>query len=48
MFGRARVAVKYFVLGLVIGLLFAPRRGEETRKDLLAWIGGMIGGGLGK
>ena len=52
MIGRARTAVKFFVYGLVLGLLFAPRSGEETRGRVLAWvnqaikdtIGGISGG----
>ena len=34
MLKHARTAVKFFVYGLVAGLLFAPRSGEETRKEL--------------
>jgi gas vesicle protein len=30
-----RTAVKYFTLGLLAGLLLAPRKGEETRKLLM-------------
>ena len=37
MLGRARTALKFFVYGLVLGLLFAPRSGEETRGRVLAW-----------
>jgi len=29
-----RTAVKYFVIGLIAGLIFAPRKGSEMR-DLL-------------
>lgn len=32
---RARVAMKFLVYGLVIGILFAPRSGEETRELLI-------------
>jgi hypothetical protein len=42
MIGHARSAVKFFVYGLVLGLLFAPRSGEETRKEVLGWITGTI------
>jgi len=53
MIKNARTAVKFFVYGLVAGLLFAPRSGEETRKELLSWVtqtfketmGGITGGG---
>lgn len=52
MIKNARTAVKFFVYGLVAGLLFAPRSGEESRKELLNWLnqtfketlGGMTGG----
>jgi hypothetical protein len=30
-----RTAVQYFTVGLALGLLLAPRRGEETRALLL-------------
>jgi len=39
MLGKSRTAMKFFVYGLVIGLLFAPRSGEETRSRLVSWIG---------
>ena len=39
MIGRARTAMKFFVYGLLIGLLFAPASGEETRRRVLAWAG---------
>lgn len=42
MIGHARTAVKFFVYGLVLGLLFAPRSGEETRKEVLAWISSTV------
>ncbi len=27
-----RTAIKYFTIGLLAGVLLAPRKGEETRK----------------
>lgn len=30
-----RTAVKYFTIGLLAGVLLAPRKGEETRKLLV-------------
>jgi gas vesicle protein len=30
-----RTAVKYFTIGLLAGILLAPRKGEETRKLLV-------------
>ncbi len=38
MIGRARTALKFFVYGLLAGLLFAPRSGDETRSRVLAWV----------
>jgi hypothetical protein len=38
MFERARVALKFFVYGLLVGLLFAPASGAETRRRLLGWL----------
>lgn len=34
MVGRVRVAAKFFTLGLLAGLLFAPGSGAETRSRL--------------
>lgn len=56
MLGRARTALKFFVYGLLIGLFFAPRSGEETRAQVLSWanqtvkdvvgnVGGNVDGG---
>lgn len=52
MIGRARTGMKFFVYGLVLGLLFAPRSGDETRERVLGWanhaikdaLGGLTGG----
>jgi gas vesicle protein len=30
-----RSAIKYFTIGLLAGLLLAPRKGEDTRKLLM-------------
>jgi gas vesicle protein len=53
MLRNARTAVKFFVYGVVVGLLFAPQSGAELRKQLMAMIGdtlnetmsGLTGGG---
>jgi gas vesicle protein len=38
MIGSAKTAMKFFTYGLLLGLLFAPRSGAETRAQLLNWI----------
>lgn len=38
MLGSARTAMKFFVYGLILGLLFAPRSGAETRKEVIGWV----------
>ncbi len=32
MFSRVRVAIRFFFLGLAVGVLLAPRTGIETRR----------------
>jgi hypothetical protein len=32
MFSRVRVAIRFFFVGLAVGVLLAPRKGEETRR----------------
>lgn len=32
-----RRTIKYFTLGLLAGILLAPRKGADTRKLLTAW-----------
>ena len=44
MIGRARTALKFFVYGMVVGLLFAPRTGEETRKHLTGFVEDLLKG----
>ena len=34
MFSRVRIAIRFFFVGLAVGILLAPRRGEETRRLL--------------
>jgi gas vesicle protein len=38
MIARMRTAMKFFVYGLAIGILFAPRSGKESRSALLDWV----------
>ncbi len=47
MIGRARTGMKFSVYGLVLGLLFAPRSGEETRGRVLGWANQVIKDALG-
>lgn len=42
MIGRARTAIKFFVYGLVGGLLFAPQSGSQTRQQLMTWVSGTV------
>jgi gas vesicle protein len=44
MIKHVRTAVKFFIYGLVAGLMFAPRSGEETRQELMNWISGSVKG----
>jgi len=34
MFSRVRVAIRFFFVGLAVGVLLAPRSGVETRRLL--------------
>lgn len=42
MIRNARTAVKFFVYGLILGLLFAPASGDENRKKLIDWVSGTV------
>jgi gas vesicle protein len=35
MLSALRTAIKFFTIGLLAGLLLAPRKGEETRKLMM-------------
>ena len=37
MIARTRTALKFFTYGLLIGVLFAPRSGKETRAAAMSW-----------
>ncbi len=43
MLRNARTAVKFFTYGIIIGLLFAPQSGAETRKKLFGMLGDSLG-----
>ena len=32
MFSRVRIAIRFFFMGLAVGILLAPRSGKETRR----------------
>ena len=34
MFSRVRIAIRFFFVGLAVGVLLAPRSGRETRRLL--------------
>jgi hypothetical protein len=34
MFSRVRIAIRFFFMGLAVGILLAPRSGRETRRML--------------
>lgn len=42
MIRNAKTAVKFFVYGLIAGLLFSPASGEENRKKLVDWATGSV------
>jgi hypothetical protein len=42
-----RTACKYFVCGLLVGLFFAPRSGDETRRAIISQAGQFFGGLFG-
>jgi len=44
MIGRAKTAAKFFTYGLVVGILFAPRSGAETRAAAIDWVNQTIKG----
>lgn len=36
MFSRVRIAIRFFFVGLAVGIMLAPRSGEQTRQMLRA------------
>lgn len=42
MIRNARTAVKFFVYGLIVGLMFSPGSGEQNRKKMMDWVSGSI------
>lgn len=47
MIGRTRVGFKYLFWGLVLGVLFAPRSGKETRGKVVEKLKGAADAVLG-
>lgn len=45
---RTKTALKFFTYGLIVGLLFAPRSGKETRALLISWVGQTLKDTLGE
>ena len=43
MLSALRTAIKFFTIGLLAGLLLAPRKGEETRKLMMERGKEMVG-----
>ena len=43
MIGRLRAGAKFFTLGLLLGLFFAPESGQERREKLKARASGVLG-----
>lgn len=47
MIGRTRVGFKYLVWGMMVGILFAPRSGKETRAKVWNKLVGAVDTVLG-
>ena len=47
MLRNARTAVKFFTYGVIIGILFAPQSGAETRKKLFGMLGDTLSETMG-
>jgi gas vesicle protein len=43
MFSRVRIAIRFFFVGLAVGVLLAPRSGEETRQLLREKADSLLG-----
>ncbi len=42
MFSRVRIAIRFFFVGLAVGILLAPRSGEQTRRMLREKADGLL------
>lgn len=38
MLGRLQTALKFLTYGIVVGILFAPNSGQETRRKVKEWF----------
>ncbi|HVX29297.1 MAG TPA: YtxH domain-containing protein [Nitrolancea sp.] len=47
MLGRMRVALKFMTVGMLLGVILAPRSGAETRHEITDWVGSMTKGMFG-
>lgn len=47
MLGRMRVALKFMTVGMLLGVILAPRSGAETRHEITDWVSSMTHGMLG-
>jgi hypothetical protein len=42
MLGRMRTALKFLTYGVIIGILFAPRSGADTRQRISTWVSSSV------
>jgi hypothetical protein len=47
MLRNAQTAVKFFAYGIIVGIVFAPNNGAETRRQILSWVGDVFEETLG-
>ena len=38
MMSRARLSMKFFTYGLLVGLAFSPNSGKENRSRVMSWF----------
>lgn len=44
MLGRLRTGAKFFTIGLIAGIIFAPDSGERVRERIVSGVRGYIPG----
>ena len=42
MLGRIRAGAKFFTVGVLVGLMFAPESGESLRQRLVSDVGSLV------